>query len=109
MAQIMKQQNSKKIFRTHKRNLVIHPPGNKDAVCGVTNGLSTWSLFFYEWYSKHIFIFTNKEIWYQGVNNTRDRPAVDITEDLGNTKITPSFLLCKGREFEFGNNQRIFQ
>ena len=80
----------KKSFRTNKRNLVIHLPGNKAAARGVTSGTSAWSLFFTDDILNNIVIYTNKEILSQRENYTRDRPAID--EDVANTNVRPSYV-----------------
>ncbi|CAG5044767.1 unnamed protein product [Parnassius apollo] len=71
--------------RTPRRNIILHPPGNKGPAKQISTCLEAWSLFFDEDVLGRIVSFTNAEITLQRQNYNSDRQNYDLDEGPGLT------------------------
>ncbi|CAG4990537.1 unnamed protein product [Parnassius apollo] len=72
--------------RTPRRNIILHPPGNKGPAKQISTCLEAWSLFFDEDVLGRIVSFTNAEITLQRQYYNSDRQNYDLDEGPGNVR-----------------------
>lgn len=75
--------------RTPRRNIILHPPGNKGSAKEISSPLDAWSLFFDDDTLGRILFYTNAEIKLQREKYKSDRNNYD--SDASPTQVRPSY------------------